>query len=271
MADELIMEGTDSSVATAVGTKSVDTKAKPTLDFDAPEFKEAIERAVAERNAGLEKNRDRLKEELKAAKDRAKALEDSFAGVDPELYRNLLSAAEKAEQERAERERKALEEKGEYTRILQQKDELHGKQLADFEAKVAAIAEEKAAMERRLHTSVAMAQLQQELVAHDVKEPALLQGAMALLRDKVTLDTDGDLYVVKFDGSPLSDAIKAWTASDAGKHYVTAPIATGGGTAQTTESSTSVKLPTHRSKMTMAQRLKFIEVNGQEAYNKLPL
>ena len=267
MAEEgLVMEGTDSGVAAAVNVK------KPAFNLEAPEVREAIERAVAERNARLEENRNKLKDELKEAKARAKALEDSYAGVDPELYKTLLTAAEKAELDRAERERRSLEEKGEYTKILQQKDELHNQKLAEFETKLAAIAEEKTAIERRLHSSVALSQLQQALVTNEVKAPALLQGAMALLKDKVSLDTDGDMYVVKLDGMPLGDAIKAWVGSEAGKYYVTAPAATGGGTAQTTESAAaSAKLPGHRSKMSIAQKLAYVRAHGQAAFNALPL
>lgn len=270
--DALTMDGNDAPVAGFTGKPMPAAETKPAFDLNDPTIREAIERAVAERNQGLENNRNKLKEELKAAKERAKALEDAYAGVDPDLYKNLLTAAEKAEQERAERERKALEEKGEYTKVLQQKDELHGKQLAEYEARVKAAMDEKAAIERRLHTSLAMSQLQSALVEQNVKEPALLQGAIALLQGKVTLDVDGDAYVVKMDGIPLQDAVKAWAGSDAGKFYVTSPMATGGGTAPSTGDTTSTaKFPKNRSKMTLQQKLAYINEHGQTAYNSLPM
>ena len=275
MSEELTMEGLTAPVVSVAGktagTTTADTPAKPAFDFDSPELKAAIERAVAERNAGLEKNRDKLKDELKAARDRVKALEDSYAGVDPELYKSLLTTAEKAEQERAERERKALEEKGEYAKALAQKDELHQAKLKEVDAKIQAAMEEKAAIERRLHSSVAMSRLQQVLVENNVKEPALLQGAMALLRDKVALDVDGDMYVVKVDGLPIEDAVKAWAGSDAGKFYVISPSSTGGGTTPASDDKSVGRLPTHRSRMSMEQRLAYIERHGQSAYNALPL
>jgi hypothetical protein len=269
------MEGLTAPVVSVAGktagTTTADAPAKPALDFDSPELKAAIERAVAERNAGLEKNRDKLKDELKAAKDRVKALEDSYAGVDPELYKSLLTTAEKAEQERAERERKALEEKGEYTKIIQQKDELHQAKLREYEDKVKAALDERAAIERRLHSSVAMSSLQQALVGNNVKEPALLQGAMALLRDKVTLDVENEMYVVKVDGLPIEDAVKAWAASDAGKFYTTSPASTGGGTTPSSDDKSGGRLPTHRSRMSLEQKMAYIEKHGQSAYNALPL
>lgn len=275
MSEELVMEGLNAPVASVSGktsgTTTADASAKPTFDFDSPELKAAIERAVAERNAGLERNRDKLKEELKAAKDRAKALEDAYAGVDPELYKSLLTTAEKAEQERAERERKALEEKGEYQKIINQKDELHQAKLREYEDRVKAAMEEKSAIERRLHSSVAMSKLQQVLVENNVKEPALLQGAMALLRDKVSLDVEGDTYVVKMDGLPIEDVVKSWAASDAGKFYTTSPASTGGGTAPSSDDKSGGRLPTHRSRMTLDQKMAYIESKGQAAYNALPL
>jgi hypothetical protein len=155
---------------------------------------------------------------------------------------------------------------------LQQKDELHGKQLAEYEARVTAALEEKSTIERRLHSSLAMAQLQSALVEQNVKEPALLQGAMALLQGKVSLDVDGDSYVVKMDSIPVQDAVKLWANSDAGKFYVSAPTATGGGTAPSTgESTSSAKFPKNRSKMTLKQKLAYIAEHDQESYNSLPL
>lgn len=69
---------------------------------------EQVDALIAEKNKGIEANRNQILEELRAAKEKAK----SYEGIDLEEHRQLKAAAEKAERERQEAAGnfKALEE-----------------------------------------------------------------------------------------------------------------------------------------------------------------
>lgn len=58
--------------------------------------------------------------------------------------------------------------------------------------------------------------------------PALKKAAKALLRESVELKDENGDPVALMGGVPLTDAIKAWSATDEGKHFVTNGN-TGGG------------------------------------------
>jgi len=57
-----------------------------------------------------------------------------------------------------------------------------------------------------------------------------MPAAKAMLSGKASVKIDGDKRTVEVDGKPLSEFVKAWSQSDEGKIYVTAP-ANGGGNA----------------------------------------
>lgn len=66
------------------------------------------------------------------------------------------------------------------------------------------------------------------LTEHKVA-PEFMPAALALLRDKATIKTEGDKRSVVVDGKSLGDYVKEWASSDAGKVYVKAPANGGGG------------------------------------------
>jgi hypothetical protein len=59
--------------------------------------------------------------------------------------------------------------------------------------------------------------------------PHFMDAAKALLKGKAAVEMDGDNRLVKADGKDVGEFVKEWAASDAGKHYVSAPGNAGGG------------------------------------------
>jgi hypothetical protein len=59
--------------------------------------------------------------------------------------------------------------------------------------------------------------------------PHFMDAANALLKGKATVEVEGDVRKVLIDGKDVGEFVKDWAASDAGKHYVTAPANGGGG------------------------------------------
>lgn len=72
--------------------------------------------------------------------------------------------------------------------------------------------------------------LMSELTAIGVKKE-FMPAVQKLLAEKVEQTIDGDKRSATVAGKPLSEFVKAWSQSDEGKIYVTAP-ANGGGNAQ---------------------------------------
>lgn len=89
-----------------------------------------------------------------------------------------------------------------------------------------AAADTEAAAAKRL---VCEGSLTNELVAAGVKKE-FMPAVQKLLADKVEQTIDGDKRSATVAGKPLSEFVKAWSQSDEGKIYVTAP-ANGGGNA----------------------------------------
>lgn len=67
------------------------------------------------------------------------------------------------------------------------------------------------------------------LVEAGVKNPAHLKAALALIRSSsgVEVKVDGENRTALVGGKPLGEFVKAWAASDDGKHFVTAAVNTG--------------------------------------------
>jgi small-conductance mechanosensitive channel len=68
------------------------------------------------------------------------------------------------------------------------------------------------------------------LTANGVTNPALLKGALAMLKAQgAQVVVDGDKRVARLGEKALADAVKEFAASDEGKHFVSAKQNTGGG------------------------------------------
>ena len=56
-----------------------------------------------------------------------------------------------------------------------------------------------------------------------------LPAVKALIGRDAKVELDGDNRIAKIKDKPLSDYVKEWAATDEGKHYVSAPVNSGGG------------------------------------------
>lgn len=56
-----------------------------------------------------------------------------------------------------------------------------------------------------------------------------LKAVKALIGGDAKVEADGDKRIVKIGDKPLGDYIKEWSATDEAKHYISAPVNSGGG------------------------------------------
>jgi len=71
--------------------------------------------------------------------------------------------------------------------------------------------------------------LTEQLTKAGVTNPAFLKAASAILASQVQIVPDGDKRVAKVGEKPLADFVGEWAKSDDGKHFVSAPNNSGGG------------------------------------------
>lgn len=166
-----------------------------------PEFLAAVQAAVDEATAGLKAKNAELLGEVKTLKKGREIKPEDVAQIERERddLQAQLTAAQgelKTAKKAAETATQALEgERGFTTRLLVD----NGLNAALLEA--------------------------------GVKNPAHLKAAAALIRSgqKVEIKADGETRNAMIGDKPLADFVKAWAASDDGKHFVSAPVNTGGG------------------------------------------
>ncbi len=60
-------------------------------------------------------------------------------------------------------------------------------------------------------------------------KPEYMDATKALLRQQAAIKEDGENYLAVMGDKPIFDAVKEWALSDTGKHFVSAPDNTGGG------------------------------------------
>lgn len=98
--------------------------------------------------------------------------------------------------------------------------------------------------------------------------PEYRDAVEALLRTKRKLEvTDDDAVVL--DGKPIFDSVAEWVKTE-GRAYVKAP-ASGGSAANPSAPGGGVPQTKSRSKMSPAEKGKFIRENSLDAYNALPV
>lgn len=167
-------------------------------DIDSPEGKAAIAAAVAEATEALAvKNRELLRE-VKAARKGAE--------VDPAEHQAALERAEAAEAKAAEAGKLAKQSQ------------------ADAE-KYRKAAEQEAGYTSRLLVENGL----NEALGKAGVKPEFQKAARAMLAGQVQVKQDGDSRAVLLGEKPLSDAVAEWAKSDEGKHFVAAPVNSGGG------------------------------------------
>lgn len=67
------------------------------------------------------------------------------------------------------------------------------------------------------------------LVKAGVSNPAMLKAVKSMLASQVQIVADGDNRIAKVGEKALDEFVKEWSASDEGKHFITAQNNTGGG------------------------------------------
>ena len=70
--------------------------------------------------------------------------------------------------------------------------------------------------------------LTNELIQANVKKE-FMEASKALLKGSAKLEFKEGSPIVLIDGKPLNEAIKNWTESEQGKHFISAPSNSGGG------------------------------------------
>lgn len=168
------------------------------LIFDTPEAKAALATAIEEATSGLKAKNVELLAELKKARKSAEITPEQLSEVEAERdkLQSDLQGASKATKDAlkaAEIATKALEQETGFTQNLLVDNGLVG-----------------------------------ELTKNGVTNAAHLKAAQAMLRAGVQIVADGESRVAKFGEKSLSDYVKEWAGSDEGKHFVAAPVNSGG-------------------------------------------
>lgn len=169
------------------------------IDFDSPEVKAAIDAAVEKATAPLLAKRDELLGEVKKLRKGQQ--------IDP------------ADLERVENERDeikaALAEANKAAKKAATEAEAARKALADAEGFTT-----KLLVDNGLGEALAKA---------GVTNPVHVKAAKAMLAGQVQITAEGDQKVAKLGDKALAEAIAEWAGGDEGKHFVTAPDTSGGG------------------------------------------
>lgn len=119
---------------------------------------------------------------------------------------------------------------------LQSENEAIKTKLATFEKDIKKITGERDTALKTLETeSQVTVNMQRErdlteaLSAIGVTNAINLKAAKAMLAAQVQVVTEGDKRITKVGDKALSDHLKEWGATDEGKHFISAPNNTGGG------------------------------------------
>jgi hypothetical protein len=143
-----------------------------------------VDALIAERNKGLEANRDEIAKELKQAKAALKA----WDGKDPGKYEQLVAAQEEAERKRAAAE-------GDFTTL---KNQLVEKHKGDIEGATKRISKLEAALNQRL----VQAELTKAIAAKKGVPELLLPYAEKFARVRET-DDGFEAYLADERGNPM--------------------------------------------------------------------
>ncbi len=169
------------------------------IDFNSPEVKEALEKAVSEATAGLVAKNQELLGEVKKLKKGQEIKPEQYEALENELdsYKDKLTELQK--------QAKALSSDTEkYKKLYESESGFTNKLLVENG-------------------------LQAELVKVGVNNPAHLKAVKSMLSAQVQVKVEGDERKAIIGDKGLTEFISEWAKSDEGKHFVSAPNSTGGG------------------------------------------
>lgn len=240
------------------------------VNLEDPKVQEAIrslvEAQVAEKTAGLVKNKQELLEEAKNAKQALKSIKDKY-GEDLSVFDKLL-----AEEQKRKEADMTLEER------LEQRYSQEKKQLTDMWASERAKFEtETKSKDAAIKKYLVDAELERIISAEGGKahflKPALA-GQLQVVQEngeyKVRV-MDKDVPKLNMDGSPMgiTELVRAYKNDEAWGAAFNATGATGGGATGNNSNSTS-RAALSRSKMTVEEKTAKIAELGLDGYLALP-
>lgn len=169
------------------------------IDTNSDEFKQAVQEAVAEVTEGLKAKNAELLGKIKKLQAGATISPEDLAAVEAERdeYKAKLAEATKA----LTKAQKAAEEA---TKRAAEIDSAYSQSIAD-------------------------AALTEALTKAGVTNPVHLKAAKALLASQLAVVDEDGKRVVKAGDKAVADFTQEWASGDEGKHFVTAPDASGGG------------------------------------------
>lgn len=168
------------------------------IDRNDPEVKALIEEATEAAIEGLASKNKELLAEVKTLKAKAKGAE-----IDPAEHAALQAQVEELTEKLTKTDKAGKTEIDKLTKALAEKDGALHKHLID-------------------------AGLTDALVKAGVQAP-LMDAVKALHQGKASIEVVDGNYIAKIDGKPLSEFVTTWAQSDQGKHFVSAPQNSGGG------------------------------------------
>ena len=195
-------------------------------------------------------NLDGIDEALKAAyTDKDGKFYLNVEGFDPnetEVLRNTMRNA-KAEKKAAEKELADLKEKyaglpddfsvDEYNtlkdasggKIDQRLADQRNRLTAEKDVAVKKVTEERDSYKSRVEKLAKENAINAALAEVNITNPAMQKAAKAMFMPDAKVDFENDAPIVTIDNLPVADKLKAWAATDEGKHFVAAPGNGGGG------------------------------------------
>jgi hypothetical protein len=168
------------------------------IDRNEPEVKALIEEVTAAATEALSAKNRELLGEVKTLKAKAKG-----ADIDPAEYAALQSKVEELTEELGKTQKASKSEVEKLAKALTEKDSALMHHLGD-------------------------AALTDELSKAGVAAP-YMPAAKAMFKQQLVIKNDGGKYVALIGDKLLSEAIPAWTGTDEGKYFVSAPASSGGG------------------------------------------
>lgn len=185
------------------------------IDTNSDEFKQALQEAVAEATEGLKAKNSELLGKIKKLQQATGITPEDLAAVESE--RDTLKAELQAAKRELTKAQRAAEEAG--------------KRAAEIDTAYS--------------RSIADSALTEALTKAGVTNPIHLKATKALLSGQIAVVDEDGKRIVKAGDKALGDFIQEWASSDEGKHFVTAPDASGGGAqgARSTQTQTPGQLP----------------------------
>lgn len=178
------------------------------IDLNDPAIKAAIQEAAAAEIKALANNKnDILNEKRKLTEQLA-----AFEGIDPDEFKAMKAAAEKAKIASAETP-------DDWNSILEAREAKHSAQIAKITKELTARSEKA---ESRLNDMIITNELATAMQAAEI-EPHFHEAVKHMLKGKFTVDSEGNCGVIADDGTaemiPAKAYVDHWTTTTTGRPF----------------------------------------------------